>query len=704
MHDPLIARSIAVLLLLLVASISAIAFKRLHFPYTIGLVVVGLVLGWLSENVPALTPLEHLHLSHELILFVFLPPLVFESALNLDCQLLLRNVTPILVLAVPGLLLSTAIVGIIVGSLTPLSLAQAFLFGGLISATDPVAVIALFKELGVPKRLMVLVEGESLFNDAAAIATFQVLLSVSLSGNFSAVTLANGAVEFLFAFFGGVVVGAILGMLMGYFIDKARENIFVLSTVSGLVAYGAFIIGEHQLQVSGVIAVLVAGMVVAWQISVRLSPENRQFLHEFWEYISFLANSLIFLLVGMTTASFLQANRFQMWAGLGEGGMVVVLLVAIAAVLLARGVAVFGLLPLTNWLRRRDRVNWRYQAIAYWGGIRGAVGLALALSLAPDFPHRKLILMLTLGVAMFTLLVSGTTIKQLIYALKINRPSLLNSIEKAQAAVLSKKEAIQQIHFLQQIDPYLSPDIWQHYQQQYQQELEQAENHLANLWSQADIDSDGAGGEPSRTIRQVLWLQALAIERQGYRHLYDEGLLAELTLEKLNLASYLKQESVQGGQFPPPAPTPSLLETRWEKFWHWLTHTPQAKFSSQVPKQKRADAIRYEYNLAIAYVGKQVATKIQSLPQETGFVNAAANECVDFFQKSSEAARERLAATNQGSSQVAVQLQAKLLQRCAYLSEQESIQKLLEDGIINTKVASQLKQKLEENILHARSL
>ncbi|WP_071517318.1 sodium:proton antiporter [Geitlerinema sp. PCC 9228] len=704
MHDPLIARSIAVLLLLLVASISAIAFKRLHFPYTIGLVVVGLVLGWLSENVPALTPLEHLHLSHELILFIFLPPLVFESALNLDCQLLLRNVTPILVLAVPGLLLSTAIVGIIVGSLTPLSLAQAFLFGGLISATDPVAVIALFKELGVPKRLMVLVEGESLFNDAAAIATFQVLLSVSLSGNFSAVTLANGAVEFLFAFFGGVVVGAILGMLMGYFIDKARENIFVLSTVSGLVAYGAFIIGEHQLQVSGVIAVLVAGMVVAWQISVRLSPENRQFLHEFWEYISFLANSLIFLLVGMTTASFLQANRFQMWAGLGEGGMVVVLLVAIAAVLLARGVAVFGLLPLTNWLRRRNRVNWRYQAIAYWGGIRGAVGLALALSLAPDFPHRKLILMLTLGVAMFTLLVSGTTIKQLIYALKINRPSLLNSIEKAQAAVLSKKEAIQQIHFLQQIDPYLSPDIWQHYQQQYQQELEQAENHLANLWSQADIDSDGAGGEPSRTIRQVLWLQALAIERQGYRHLYDEGLLAELTLEKLNLASYLKQESVQGGQFPPPAPTPSLLETRWEKFWHWLTHTPQAKFSSQVPKQKRADAIRYEYNLAIAYVGKQVATKIQSLPQETGFVNAAANECVDFFQKSSEAARERLAATNQGSSQVAVQLQAKLLQRCAYLGEQESIQQLLEDGIINTKVASQLKQKLEENILHARSL
>lgn len=704
MHDPLIARSIAIGLLLLVASISAIAFKRLHFPYTIGLVVVGLVLGWLSENVPALTPLEHLHLSHELILFIFLPPLVFESALNLDCQLLLRNVTPILVLAVPGLLLSTAIVGIIVGSLTPLSLAQAFLFGGLISATDPVAVIALFKELGVPRRLTVLVEGESLFNDAAAIVTFQILLSVSLSGEFSAITLANGAVEFLFTFVGGVMVGAVLGTLMGYFIDKARENIFVLSTVSGLVAYGAFIIGEHQLQVSGVIAVLMAGMVVAWQISVRLSPENRQFLHEFWEYISFLANSLIFLLVGMTTASFLQENNFQMVADIREGGMVAALLVAIAAVLLARGVAVFGLLPLTNWLRRRDRVNWRYQAIAYWGGIRGAVALALALSLAPDFPHRQLILMLTLGVALFTLLVSGSTIKQLIYALNINRPSLLDSIEKSQAAVLSKKEAIQKIHFLQKIDPYLSPEIWQNYQQQYQQELKEAENHLAYLWSTADINSDDAGAEPSRTIHQVLWLQALAIERQGYRHLYDEGLLAELTLEKLNLASYLKQESVQGGKFPPPAPTPSLLETRWEKFWHWLTHTPGAQLGSQSLNQRRTDAIRYEYNLAIAYVGTQVATKIQNLPQETGFATTAAHECVDFFQKSSEAAWERLATMGQESSQVASQLQTKLLQRCAYLSEEESIQQLLEDGIINTKVASQLKQKLEENILHARSL
>ena len=171
-HNLLLNTEIQILVLLLVACLAAIAFKRINFPYTVGLVIVGLILSFLGKNIEALEVVNTFRLSEELILFIFVPPLIFESALNMDSRLLLRNLTPVLALAVPGLLISTALVGTVLAWLTPLSLGQALLFGSLISATDPVAVIALFKELGAPKQLAILVEGESLFNDATAIVTF----------------------------------------------------------------------------------------------------------------------------------------------------------------------------------------------------------------------------------------------------------------------------------------------------------------------------------------------------------------------------------------------------------------------------------------------------------------------------------------------------------------------------------------------------
>ncbi|MEL7520666.1 MAG: cation:proton antiporter, partial [Cyanobacteria bacterium J06553_1] len=179
MEFSLLTFQTTVLGLLLVACLSAIALRKLHFPYTIGLVIIGLALGFGAEAIPGLEMLTDLNLSHEAILFLFLPPLIFESALNLNARLLLRNITPVLVLATAGLLMATAVVSALMAWLTPLSWHESLLFGALISATDPVAVIALFKELGVPNQLVVLVEGESLFNDATAIVTFNLILAAA---------------------------------------------------------------------------------------------------------------------------------------------------------------------------------------------------------------------------------------------------------------------------------------------------------------------------------------------------------------------------------------------------------------------------------------------------------------------------------------------------------------------------------------------
>ena len=202
-HSPLLAIEFDILILLAIASLTAIALKQLKFPYTVALVLLGVGMGWIGRSVEGFEFLRSFILSHELILFVFVPPLIVESALNLDRRLLLRNLLPILTLAGPGLLISTAIVGGLLCWGTPLDLPQALLFGSLISATDPVAVIALFKELGAPKRLGMLVEGESLFNDATAIVTFNIILMVLLTGQeFGLATLQQGSLEFLISFIG----------------------------------------------------------------------------------------------------------------------------------------------------------------------------------------------------------------------------------------------------------------------------------------------------------------------------------------------------------------------------------------------------------------------------------------------------------------------------------------------------------------------
>ncbi|MEE8571889.1 MAG: cation:proton antiporter, partial [Gemmatimonadota bacterium] len=181
-HGHVVTVVIAIVGLLLVAVAAAIGLKRTSLPYTVGLVLIGMLLGAVADRVDILEPIREVALSPEIILFVFLPTLIFESAFNLDSRLLSRNMAAVLTLAAPGLLLSTAIVGGLLSLLTPLPLGSALVFGALISATDPVAVIALFREVGAPKRLTILVEGESLFNDATAIVLFKLILAATIAG------------------------------------------------------------------------------------------------------------------------------------------------------------------------------------------------------------------------------------------------------------------------------------------------------------------------------------------------------------------------------------------------------------------------------------------------------------------------------------------------------------------------------------------
>ena len=529
----------AIIGLLLIAVATAIGLKRARLPYTVGLVLVGLVLGGVAHRTPLLEPFQQLTLSPELILFVFLPTLIFESAFNLDFRLLSRNLAPVLTLAAPGLLISTAIVGGMISWLTPLDLGPALLFGALISATDPVAVIALFKEVGAPKRLAILVEGESLFNDATAIVLFGIIFSVLQGGALDAATVGDGVVEFLFVFLGGLLVGAAIGYIMIRSIALADDEPLVEVALSTVVAYAAFIAADHYLHVSGVMATVGAGIVVGTMGSTRFAPEVRSYLHQFWEYAAFVANSLIFLMVGITVslAGVLEHIGIIGWA--------------VLAVLIARALTVYGLIPIVSRLPNADPIDGRMRTVMFWGGLRGAVALALVYSLPESFAPRELLIPLSVGIVLFTLLSGGLTMAPLIRALGLDAPTLVESVARAQANLAAKQAALHAPDRPGRNWPFLEPPPGR---------------------GRVPIRAgDRRGGSAAHRrprqcsaddMRLVIWSEALTTERSAYRDFFDHGAISEPVYKELELSNELRRDRLKSGVFPTTLPAATPLEVR----------------------------------------------------------------------------------------------------------------------------------------------
>lgn len=419
------------IVLLLIASTVAVATKFVRLPYTLALVMVGLVIS----------PMQFLpvvHISPELILLIFLPALLFEAAWNLHLDKLLKNLVPILMLAIPGLLISVGIVGAVVHWGLGMPWATALLFGAIICATDPVSVLALFKQLGLPKRLYVLVEGESLLNDGTAVVVFRILLGVVMgSAAMQPDALLVGSLrEFAFTVFGGLAVGGVIGYasskITGYFDDHLLEI-----TLTTIAAYGSFLLAE-SIHVSPVIAVVVAGIVIGSYGRERgMSPATQVSVNAFWEYAAFVVNSLVFLLIGLEIQITTLAEKLQLvgWA--------------VAGMLVARIVAIYGLTPISN--RFSERVPMAFQHVLFWGGLRGSLSVALALSLPREMPLRNELIIMTFGAVVFSLLVQGLSIPPLLRKLKLTAPAPERGpYEIIRAEMLAEKAALAELERLRE--------------------------------------------------------------------------------------------------------------------------------------------------------------------------------------------------------------------------------------------------------------
>lgn len=380
--------------LLLVAAIVAMLARRLRLPYTVGLVLAGAALALSRVS----TGIE---LTKDLIFTSFLPPLIFEAALYISWRKLRKDLAVILTLATLGVVLSAAVTAAGMHFAVGWQWQSAILLGTLIAATDPVSVMALFKELDVRGRLRLLVEAESLFNDATAAVLFSIALAFSTGGHVAA---PNIAAAFLVTAAGGIACGALVAGAV-LLISGRTDDHLVEITFTTVAAYGSFLLAEH-FALSGVLATLTAGVIIGNSGSLgSISDRGRIAVESFWEYIAFAANSLVFLLIGVREA------RISFVHTLTPA------IIAIALVLGGRALAVYFCCALFR--RTGLAVAARDQHVLFWGGLRGALALALVLGLPRGMPEREAVVTVAFAVVAFSVIVQGLTIGPLMRRLGI---------------------------------------------------------------------------------------------------------------------------------------------------------------------------------------------------------------------------------------------------------------------------------------------
>lgn len=409
-----------IIVALIIGALTRHFLSKIGLPFTVALLVIGLGIGVLGrmqffdgdafgigiDSSMVDRSIEWAaHLDAHLILYIFLPILIFEAAFAMDVHTFKKSFTNSLLLAVPGIIIAIALTAGCIWALVHFEVGLAgwdwlylLLFGTIISATDPVAVVAILKELGASKKLGTLIEGESLLNDGTAIVIFMVLF-----GAITGQVIDQPILEFFRVSFGGVAVGAIIGWIGIRWMRSVFNDMLIEITVIVSLAYLTFFVAEGMLHVSGVLGLVTLGLIMAGPGRTKISPEVQHFIHEFWEFTAFAANTLIFIIVGVVIAERIEFTLNDVW----------ILLAVYVIIHLVRAVVIALLYPLMK--RAGYGLGKNHPQAMWWGALRGAIGLALALIVesSPVIPEhiRNEFLFLTAGIVTMTLLINATTMK-----------------------------------------------------------------------------------------------------------------------------------------------------------------------------------------------------------------------------------------------------------------------------------------------------
>jgi monovalent cation/hydrogen antiporter len=501
--------------LLIVVAALAIPAKKLALPYPVLLVIGGLALGF----VPVLPVVQ---LEPDIVFLFLLPPLLYPAALFTSWRDFRANLSAISLLAIGLVLFTTAFVALVAHALTGLPWAAAFVLGAIVSPTDAIAATAIANRLRVPRRIVAILEGESLVNDATALVAFRFAIAAMFSGRFS---LSEASGRFVLVALGGASIGLAIGWLASH-VQRRLDDPPVQITISLLTPFAAYIPAE-RLHVSGVLAVVVAGLYLGWRSPRILTSRTRLNLYVFWETMVFLLNGLVFVLIGLQLPRILhelsgQSLKRLIWHGVLISGAAIV--VRIVWVFTATNV-----MRLTHvLLRKSDPYEaWQNVAIVAWTGMRGVVSLAaalavpMALSDGSPFPGRDYILFVTFCVILATLVLQGLSLPAVIQRLGVVDDGIAN-VEETTARLKANEAALA---YLTEVDGQFPPELVERLRVEYEDRIRQLEVY-------ATADGDNSNRLIAHSY-QRLQREALAVERRTIIRLRDEYTINDEVLRRI---------------------------------------------------------------------------------------------------------------------------------------------------------------------------
>lgn len=523
--------------------------KKLKLPYTVLLVIAGSLLVPIS-HIEFFSFITSFDLTPELLFFVFLPILIFESAYNMNIRYVTENIYSIGLLAVVGLLISTLFIGIggfyafeWVGFHVPMLVL--LLFGAIISSTDPVAVLALFKEYGAPQRLTLIFEGESLFNDSTGFAAFLIILEMIVEGYHGYESAASALFSFVTMLGGGIVFGLMMGFIFAKLIEAVRGNEHLEITLTLLVAHFTFIltevISEHfviagqHIRLSSIIATLVASMVIGNFGRYKMSPDVEEYMEKFWGYFAFVTNSLVFILMGLLFADLAIDLNIAFLP----------IMLAIVTVVIGRALSVYPLMWLLNKTGKERPIPRNWMHLMAWGSLRGSLAVIMVLLIPDDltvpgwnfkFSVKDFVAAVTIGSIYFTLLVKATTIGKVMHALGIDALTDMEKVgyHKSKAQIYDK--LLLKLNDLQN-EHQLTPKQYENLKQRYQ-----------SLYQIACLECKNAIGDSDTLIENMLRTYALGIEKEELKEIFQRGEIEEKTYKKITNMLSIQTERIKRGQ------------------------------------------------------------------------------------------------------------------------------------------------------------
>lgn len=491
--------------------------ERIKFPYTIFL----LIFGFFAKSIFTLLHIEvDLHMDSEFIYSVILPLLLFGAALHLNFHQFRIHIKTISFFATFGLFISITVIGGLFALLLNWNFIDGLLFGAIISATDPIAVLALFKSIGGPKRLALIADGESMLNDATAVVVFRILLAVAIGQEqLSHMTFLSSGATFLYVFFGSILLGAVLGYLTALVLNKIENSLIIETTLTLGVSLIVFTAAEHYFHLSGVITAVVAGLFVGNFSGLRRPTVVSHFVQEFWDYIGYIAVSFVFFFATVGLDLNFLFNYFP-------SNLVVIL-----AVLLARAVSVYFSSYITNTNRLfKDEPNipLSWQHILNWGGLRGVIPLVLVFTLPDSYPLKQEVFDLTFTVLLFTLFVNGSTIAFLLKRLKLHIPSLSEKVRHIHNRLFNYDEGVEKLEKAQ--IPGISPDLINERIAVWREKEKQIAVELTSL-------------DPIQ-YKNALAMQSLTIERDVFEELLMHDEMSEASFFEMDAQLDLQADAI----------------------------------------------------------------------------------------------------------------------------------------------------------------